>query len=132
MVWPKRIKPGSFTNVPCVTSDYFPTVVAASGIQTVLRRPSDGVNLLPIVLGIQTERLSAIGFQSGNQKAWIGNRYKAFSQQGEWELYDLNMDPTESVDLSRKHPDRLRRMQTEFEQWAKGCELSSTGADYER
>ena len=132
MVWPKKIKPGLVTNIPCVTSDYFPTILSASRIQTDSKRPSDGIDLLPILLGEQVERPSRIGFQSGNQKAWIGNRYKAFSQQGQWALYDLTVDPSESKDLSGEHPERLRRMQAEFQQWAKDCELSSTGDDYKR
>ena len=36
--WPARIKPGRTTNVPCVTSDYMPTILALLGVLAPLGR----------------------------------------------------------------------------------------------
>ena len=46
--WPAKIKAGSETSYPMVTSDYFPTILAAAGLPAPPDRPLDGINLLPV------------------------------------------------------------------------------------
>lgn len=36
----------------------------------------------------------------------------------QWELFDIEKDRTERFDLAQKHPDRLKKMIEEWEQWA--------------
>ncbi len=40
------------------------------------------------------------------------------AERGDWELYDLAADPTETRNIASRHPDRLRRMIGEWEAWA--------------
>ena len=130
MVWPEKIQPGTSTDLPCVTNDYFPTALAAAGIEWDASRPADGIDIMPIVLGQLGERPSKIGFQSQQQKALVGNRYKALFKNDQWALYDLKKDPSEKHDLSSQQPDRLKAMQQEFKQWSQSCQQSSQGQDY--
>ena len=130
MVWPNKIPPGTATSVPVVTSDYFPTVLAAAGLAPKKDRPRDGVDLLPIARGTLTDRGSSIGFQSQQQKALVSDRYKALCRDGQWKLFDLENDPGEKVDLALKDPERLSEMKKEWEIWSMSCQESARGKDY--
>jgi arylsulfatase len=41
-----------------------------------------------------------------------------------WELYNLNDDPTERIDLAKKYPEKLAQLKTEFEDQAKEHHLA--------
>ena len=40
-----------------------------------------------------------------------------------WQLYNLNDDPTERIDLAKKYPEKLARLKAEFEEQAKAHQL---------
>ena len=42
---------------------------------------------------------------------------------GEWELYDLAADRTETNDLAASQPDRVERMAANWQQWAQRCDV---------
>ena len=130
MVWPEKIRPGTICDLPCVTSDYLPTVLVAAGIEQKQDRAMDGIDLMPMVSGQLKRRGASIGFQSRDQKALVGNRYKALCQNGQWSLYDLVEDPGERRDLARQEPERLKSMQEEWKNWSRSCERSARGEDY--
>ncbi len=48
----------------------------------------------------------------------------------QYELYDLESDPTESKDLFKALPSVARRMQSLFEAWNASVEDSDLGRDY--
>ena len=35
----------------------------------------------------------------------------------DWELYNLEEDPSETIDLSSEHPDLLRRLDSSYFEW---------------
>jgi arylsulfatase len=39
----------------------------------------------------------------------------------DWELYDTEADRTELTDLSKSHPDEVKRMSALYQEWAKRC-----------
>jgi len=41
-----------------------------------------------------------------------------------WELYNLNDDPTERIDLAKKYPEKLTQLKAEFEEQAKAHHLA--------
>ena len=43
----------------------------------------------------------------------------ALQAAGSWELYDLDRDRTEMHNLAAQHPERLRKMVAQWEQWAR-------------
>ncbi|TWT75435.1 Arylsulfatase [Allorhodopirellula solitaria] len=130
--WPSQVKPGRVTSFPAVTSDYLPTILDTLSVQYAGARPLDGISLLPVLQGTQSERTEPIGFQSRNQVAWTTNRYKLFSGNGgkTLELYDLLNDPSEQNDLSSSHPEIVARLWDEFRQWQSSCQESDQGSDY--
>ncbi|MCP5521374.1 MAG: sulfatase-like hydrolase/transferase [Verrucomicrobiales bacterium] len=134
LVWPERFPEPRVITTPCVTSDYLPTVLDFLGVKVpaLERRPVDGLSLVPWLEGRVLKRPSAIGFQSGKQQAWTGNRYKLYTPDAgrTWELYDLQDDPAESRNLAQDEPDRVQSMQAGLQDWLNSCRSSDEGADY--
>lgn len=131
--WPAKIQPGSVTDVPACTVDYFPTIMAAAGFALPdPDRPMDGIDLHPLFAGEMKERPKPLGFQDGQQRAWNDNRYKIYSgDKGEtWELYDLVADPSETTNLASQKPEVVAGMLESFNAWQASCKVSDSGGDY--
>ncbi len=131
--WPERIKGQRVTDVPCCTSDYFPTTLDVLGIDIKGRpKPVDGVSLLPLIEGKMTKRPVPIAFESGGQLSLTDNRYKIYSNnKGKtYMLLDLIEDPGEKKDLAAEKPQILQSMKTTLEKWRKSCKDSLAGKDY--
>ncbi len=62
--WPAVIKKPRVTNVPCNTSDIYPTLLEVVGVKMPGQPPLDGISLVPLVEGKMTRRPSPIGFWS--------------------------------------------------------------------
>jgi len=131
--WPSRIKPGR-TAVPAVTSDFYPTILAAAGISTPQDkpRPLDGINLLPLLDGRMAERPGPIGFMEGKTTAWTDNRYKLIRTNKGVELFDLTEDLGESKNIANEKPAIVERMSKDLDAWISSVNRSKTGADYRK
>ncbi len=146
LVWPSRIKKGRKTNVPCVTSDYFPTILALLGKDNPKGRPNDGINLLPLLDEKMKSRPKPIGFQSGRQSAWNDNQYVLVHNQGKkrhrsdngkvpvatYELYDVVEDPGQTKNIAQQHPQVVNRMKVSLQRWVASCRRSEAGKDYSK
>ncbi len=147
--WPGRVRPGQSTAVPCSTLDYFPTVLAAVGIQlNEAPEPIDGVNLLPLIEGRTRRRPRPIGFQTpGDDEeavarrlgspnhALIDNRYKLLSfldpaRDDEDLLYDITLDPGERYNIAAERPETLAGLKRMLVEWKESCTRSERGEDY--
>lgn len=134
LVWPEKIKQPRRVSVPCCTSDYFPTVLDVLGFRPRGQpEPIDGISLLPLIEGRVAERPRPIGFQSQNQVALIGDRYKLYSPDRltTCELYDIIEDEAESRDLAGGKPELVGSMKATAQEWIASCEDSLAGKDYE-
>jgi len=60
--WPARIPKPRTADVPCSTSDIYPTILDIVGIHPEGQPPLDGVSLLPLIDGTMTRREKPIGF----------------------------------------------------------------------
>lgn len=137
LVWPQQIKSPRTTDIPCVSSDYFPTILDALNLD-VPKRPYDGTSLLPLIRGEPLSRGQPICFQSRNMATihWEGYKLvsitsnKAGQTDTQLELYDLDRDPTESEDLSAQHPKTVQRLTERLERWIASCQRSDAGNDY--
>ncbi len=131
--WPARIKGGRVTDIPCCTSDYFPTVLDVLGFKMKGQpEPIDGVSLLPLIEGKMTKRPVPIGFESGRQVSLTDNRYKLISQNKgkSYMLFDLIEDPGETKDLAAEKTEIFKRMKETLEKWQASCKDSLAGKDY--
>lgn len=87
--WPDVVTFGMITNVPAVTSDYYPTILDYLELSVPSQKPMDGISLRPVIDGTSTERTKPIGFKINEQNSWVNQQYKLISTGGDWELYDL-------------------------------------------
>jgi arylsulfatase A-like enzyme len=126
--WPAGIKKPFVTDIPTVTSDYFPTALEVAGIPLPKDREYDGISLLPLIEGRMKERKAGIGFHSRGMQAWTKTRYKIIrpvakkKASSQWELYDLLADPFEEKNLAKQHPEVVERMDKDFSVWAESAE----------
>ena len=122
---------------PMSTSDIYPTLLAAADIaQPDVQPELDGIDMLPYLSGEESQRPEPIAFQSPMrgveydadskqlQYALSDNRFKLYSgDSGEtWALYDLLVDPAESVDVAERHPAVLASMREQLMSWVRNTQ----------
>ena len=131
--WPKMIKP-KVTNYPASTMDIFPTIADILNLpDTDLLKPVDGITLKPIFKNDLRKRNKRIPFRYKDQGALIDNNFKLVAtsiDKEKFELYDLNKDFSESIDLSSQNPLIFNQMKTDFLKWNKSIDSSQAGMDY--
>lgn len=131
--WPEKIQP-RITSYPACTMDLFPTIAEIVGLpQESFLQPIDGISLCNTFQRDPARRPQPIGFRFGNKTAWIDNEYKIVSNnyaKGEFALYNLHDDPTESRDLSSENSSRFQQLRSEWESWNASVSRSFEGLDY--
>lgn len=68
MQWPARITKPMVTNMPCNTSDIFPTLLDIAGVKLNNTHPLDGMSLTPLIAGRIKNRPKPMGFWSYPEK----------------------------------------------------------------
>ena len=86
--------------------------------------PCAGKSLLPVFRGNHREGHDWLFWRQREARAvrhdnWKGVGHGDPGELSNWELYDLETDRTESVDLAAKHPEVLKRMIDAWRDWAK-------------
>tara|TARA_Y100001972_G_scaffold126535_1_gene180555 strand:+ start:4219 stop:5682 length:1464 start_codon:yes stop_codon:yes gene_type:complete len=132
MYWPERITQSSKVDLPVSTSDYYPTILDILDIEMPNQPMVDGISLVPLLEGKMDTRPTPIGFQFKDQLSWVEGKYKLYSpDQGEsWELYDIEADPGETLDISMENETIVSRLRSDLLQWVESCEKSDQGLDY--
>lgn len=133
LVWPKMIKEARKTSVPCVTSDYLPTIIDALGVEhPEPSYPLDGVSLMPLIKGEMEERPGAIGKMFGGRFSFQTNTHKLISyDRGQtFELYHMLDDPGESNDIASSNPEIVGTLKKEAMKWYASTRSSFEGAEY--
>ena len=122
LVWPDKVKKSRVVSAPCVTSDYFPTILDALDIPLPKDRVYDGISILPLIRGDRETRDRPIGFlnKNGAEAVWMDDRYKLISTSRKVQLFDIPGDPEEKKDLSLKLPEVKARMESELAEWKTG------------
>ncbi|MFN7948565.1 MAG: sulfatase [Blastocatellia bacterium] len=133
--WPGKVKAGVVSDEPAATIDLFPTFLAMAGeanAAAATRKPLDGQNLLPFLLGQQRQtpdtlylffdmqylQTARLGKWKIHVARWNVPRYvPAFGNQrntrlSKPELYDLSVDFGESYDQAADHPEVIRAMKS--------------------
>jgi arylsulfatase A-like enzyme len=83
--------------------------------------PLEGKSLLPIFLGQKAEEHEALFWQWSRGKAVRKGKWKLVSWRDEWELFDVEVDKTETNNLAEKYPDVVRELIHLHEEWQKKC-----------
>jgi arylsulfatase A-like enzyme len=98
-------------------ADIAPTVLALLGAGEDLP-PMDGSNLIPIIERRERAR-EEIFVEDQEYRAFIQGRWKYMRSyfRGIEELYDMESDPMEVINLAAEEPDRLRGMRGRLNGW---------------
>lgn len=144
--WPAVITEPRTVAIPCVTSDFLPTVLDLLGLAPPANQPLDGLSLRPLFEGRMAERPSPIGFEFGRMAAWIDNRHKLVAHLQPTppsptntarsgspdrpanilraQLFDILTDPGETNDLAAARPELTDRLRASLETWRASCRVS--------
>lgn len=113
--WPETIEPSRNQSLAHVI-DILPTCLDLAEL-----KPSgvDGLSLVPAILE-QKEilRPSMYWEHEGNCAIRAGSFKLVKRFKGPWELYNLDKDPLEKVDLSLNQPEKLRQLIAAYQMWA--------------
>ncbi len=124
--WPGGIStPGQLRHDVGHCIDFLPTVLelagptATEGPTLPKAPPLAGKSLVPALARDGTVQRDFLFFSHGGNHALRMGDWKLVSAKSDdnvWELYDLSTDRAESVDLSARHPDRVRQMETKWQE----------------
>ena len=131
--WPGKIQPGTESGVPVIGSDFFPTMLAAAGIEPPAGRNLDGANLLPLISrGGGVERIEPLYWRWGGTVAYREGDWKIVVDESlaDPELYDLSTDRNETTNLAAREPGRLAAMMARLR--AHTAEVEAEGPDWWR
>jgi arylsulfatase A-like enzyme len=115
--WPGVIKAGTKIDEVSGAIDLLPTLTDLAGIKAKTNKPVEGVSLEPLLFG--------------NEKPWKdrllytywGGRVSVRSQQyrldNEGNLFNINKDRGQSIDVTEKHPTVAGRLQDSLTRWKK-------------
>lgn len=121
MRWPAKVRAGLETDVPVMTMDWLPTLVAAAGATTPAGHVPDGSDLAGLFAGgTLQERTLYWRYNIHDQKAVRKGRYKYLSISGHEFLFDVVDDPLERGNLKARRPEIFAELKTSFEQWNAG------------
>lgn len=120
--WPNQIQPG-VSNEPMHHVDILPTVIEAANIKNPVTKPLDGVSLLPILKGekkhLDRNLLINVELFRGAVRQGKWKLIQVTLLPGKVELYDLEKDPGEKVNLAKKHPEKVKELQSLLMNYAK-------------
>ena len=101
--------------------DIMSTSIASTGIEVDLKRPLDGVDLLPYLKGETAGAPHQILFWRKEDMAAVRlDSLKLIRLNGYgYRLYNLNTDPGESEGLQKQHPRLFKSLKRNLEDWEK-------------
>ena len=131
--WPNQIKnKGFISQKPVHFIDFLPTLQELSGadypasINGDVIFPSPGKSFLPQILGdTSSKRDDPIFWQWRKGKAIRHNNWKLVAHRDVWELYNLEADPVEEINLIDKEIEKVAELKSLYEDWADQYEMSS-------
>lgn len=126
--WPARFKGGRTQTVPIVSLDILPTAIEATGTSPVNQK-FDGKSLLPLLTDNATQHHEHIYWSKGGEGDWAIRQgdWKIHVVKGNPELINLANDPSETRDLSGKHPMRVQQMTEDYRKWIQQMQNPITG-----
>ena len=135
--WPAGIKQsGAITHEPGHVIDLMATCLDVAGVDYPDTyndnriKPLEGKSLRPVFESGRRQGHEAIyweheGNRAVRQGQWkLVSRYdKPQAKHGDWELYDLEADRTETNNLATANPDKARQLAGLYQQWASRAEV---------
>lgn len=126
--WPGRATPGSVSPESVTSTDFYPTIFAATGLQLRPHQHVDGRNLVPVLTDGRSLDRDAIywhyphynqhpgSFSSGVIRAGDWKLVEAF-ETGELSLFNLADNTGETNDLSAKELAKVAELHAKMKAW---------------
>jgi arylsulfatase A-like enzyme len=122
--WPGKVKPGSISDTPIISPDFYPTVLEAAGVKVGPRQVVDGLSLVPLLTGAAPLKRPALywhfphcdpGPYSAVRRG--GLKLIEFIGDGRYELYNLREDKEEKTNLAGRMPTKLASLRRDLARW---------------
>lgn len=138
--WPNAItNKGAICRQPAHLVDILPTVIELTGatypktMNGAPIPPMDGASLVPAFTGKSIKRTKPLFWQWGSGSAMREGKWKIVRMRTDpWELYDLDANRTETVNLAEQHPERVKQMGAAWDAWYRECAGKAYGAKPEQ
>jgi arylsulfatase len=121
--WPGKVEAGSQNDFPSYFPDWFPTLTEIAGGTRPADQILDGLSLVNLITGQPTKRNKPLiwnftgygGIVAVRDGDWKAIRRELNRKQdADWELYNIAEDPSETKDLSKSHPEIVKRLEKAF------------------
>lgn len=146
VLWPGATRPGSVSDEPVITMDYYPTVLEVTGSPGNAEHNAhvDGLSLVPLLKNSRTSLpREALYWHYPHYHHGGATPYSAV-RAGDWrlieffedrhvELYNLADDVHERHDLAAKMPDKADQLRRMLHAWRKkvGAQMPTANPDYD-
>ncbi len=128
--WPEGISvENSWFHEPAHLVDIMSTVIELTGeafpetYGAKSSKPVEGISLVPsFSMKPLKARTYPIGFDFGKGQGIRDGKWKLVKFGNKpWELYDMSVDRTETVDLAGSNPEKVEAMEQAFSEWEQRC-----------
>lgn len=123
--WPAKIKPGTEIEELTAHIDFLPSLVELAGIEFEETKPLDGRSFAPLIFEENPEWDDRLFFT--HQSRWDSleqfpasvrnNRFRAVRYGDDWELYDMQQDPSQRKNIAEENPERVKNLSEAYETW---------------
>ena len=130
--WPNQIEANTINEQPGHIIDFMATFIDMAGAKypetyngkDIL--PIEGKSMLPVFKGKQRQGHDFYAWEwTGNRAYRVGDMKAVWDKLvKQWELYDLSVDRTETVNLASTHPETTQRLAKAWTKWAKETGLT--------
>jgi arylsulfatase A-like enzyme len=148
--WPGHIPAGEQSDLPVMSTDYYPTLLELTGLPLRPGQHKDGLSFASLLLNKDKNGLDSLSNRSlyWHLPNYIANhpdaaRPSSIIRQGDWkmiewledgstELYNLKDDPKETQNLSTELSGKVQALKKELQQWRTEAQvqLPSPNPDY--
>lgn len=118
--WPRRIARGSTSDQVMASMDWMPTLLQSGGGTVDPAYPSDGIDIMPQLLGSPSVPRTLFWRYHANDQAAIRSGNLKYLKIGDYEyLFDVVKDSHERANLRSQFPEEFEKMKNEYLTWAK-------------
>ena len=128
--WPNGISErGGLRHTPCQLPDVMATVVELAGVEYPEERdghdilPLEGRSLVPVIERDELPERPLFWEHEGNAAVRLGRWKLVKEYPGDWELYDMLEDRTETHDIAAEHPSLVDDLARQYDEWAERCDV---------
>ena len=141
--WPGKVEPGTVCNEMVNSFDLFSTFIDIGGGKVLEKQEIDGISLVPLLTQNKKSLERNTLYWHFPTNMWTRDpmgairkgRYKLIEdyKDGSIELYDLQDDIGESINLVNKKPEKARELLNALKSWRKsvGAKMPTLNPDYD-